>query len=141
LIVRNFHSKTVACALFLIFGAASSVQAQAADCDDAMTQMEMNDCAAEEFAAADADLNAAYQEARAAMQQIDRNLDASQRGAESALRAAQRAWISFRDAACAAEGFQMRGGSAEPLVIYGCLSRLSEQRAQDLWDIAAGLDG
>lgn len=114
--------------------------AQLADCDTAMTQSEMNACAAQDFAMADDDLNHAYGAARSAMQELDLALDSDLRGAEITLRDAQRAWITFRDKACAAEGFQMRGGSAEPLLVYGCMSRLTSQRARDLWDLATGLE-
>ncbi|MFN7224250.1 MAG: lysozyme inhibitor LprI family protein [Paracoccaceae bacterium] len=119
----------------------SGAGAQIADCDNAMTQSQMNTCAALDFEMADSDLNAAYGMARGAMKRLDDQLDADLRGAETTLRDAQRAWITFRDAACAAEGFQMRGGSAEPLLVYGCMSRLTSQRARDLWDLATGLDG
>jgi len=115
--------------------------AQTVDCANAYTQQDMNACAAQDFAAADRDLNAAYGEARAAMRLIDADLSASERGAEAALRDAQRAWITFRDNACLAEGFQMRGGSAEPLLVFGCKERLTQQRASDLWSLAAGLEG
>jgi uncharacterized protein YecT (DUF1311 family) len=49
-----------------------------------------------------------------------------------ALREAQRAWITFRDKACEAEGFAMRGGSAEPLLVYGCMRQLTEERTGHL---------
>lgn len=127
----------------VVFGAgfAGAAQAQTVDCDNAITQMDMNVCAANAFNAADKDLNAAYARARSAMRRIDGELSASQAGAETALRDAQRAWITFRDNACLAEGFQMRGGSAEPLLVFGCKARLTEQRAQDLWTLATGIEG
>jgi len=93
-------------------------------------------CAEQDWMAADADLNAAYAAAQAAMKAVDANLPVSLRGASVALRDAQRAWIPFRDAACAAEGYQMRGGSAEPMVIYGCRARVTQTRAADLWTLA-----
>ncbi|MDR7125010.1 lysozyme inhibitor LprI family protein [Pseudotabrizicola sp. 4114] len=131
---------TVAAVVFAA-GFAGAAHAQSVDCDNAMTQMDMNACAANAFDAADKDLNAAYARARAAMRRIDGELDASQAGGETALRDAQRAWITFRDNACLTEGFQMRGGSAEPLLVFGCKARLTEQRAQDLWTLAAGIEG
>ncbi|WP_240335391.1 lysozyme inhibitor LprI family protein [Pseudotabrizicola algicola] len=124
----------------LIFGAGAA-QAQGLDCDNAMTQQAMNRCAALELEAADKDLNAAYAEARGAMRDLDTDLPPGLSGAELALRDAQRAWISYRDKACAAEGFLMRGGSAEPLLVLGCRLRLTEQRAEDLWSLAEGPEG
>jgi uncharacterized protein YecT (DUF1311 family) len=115
--------------LMLLPGAAL---AQAVDCDNAMVQVEMTFCAEKAWMLADEDLNLAYGLARKAMKNLDANLPADQRGAEAALRDAQRAWINFRDAACTAEGYQMHGGSAEPMVVYGCRERLTRSRAEDL---------
>ena len=67
----------------------------------------MNLCAEQDWMEADADLNAAYTEAMAVMKGYDTNLPKTERGAEFNLRAAQRSWVSFRDSACAAEGFAM----------------------------------
>ncbi len=106
--------------------------AQDVDCATAEVQMELTYCAEQDWLAADADLNAAYGVARDLMQGIDAELEASQRGAADYLRDGQRAWVTFRDATCAAEGYTMHGGSAEPMVIYGCRARLTEQRTADL---------
>lgn len=110
--------------------------AQSVNCYTATAQIELTFCAEQDWMAADADLNAAYAAAQAAMKAVDANLPVSLRGASVALRDAQRAWIPFRDAACAAEGYQMRGGSAEPMVIYGCRARVTQTRAADLWTLA-----
>lgn len=125
--------KRLVAVLMLVPGGAF---AQEVDCENAVSQMEMTYCAEQEWIAADADLNAAYRLARDAMRQIDSDLSAEQRGAEQYLKEAQLAWISFRDAACAAEGYLMHGGSAEPMVIYSCRARLTQQRAEDLWSLA-----
>lgn len=106
--------------------------AQEVDCATAEAQVELTYCAEKDWLAADADLNAAYGAARARMQGIDADLPAAERGAADYLRDGQRAWVTFRDATCAAEGYTMHGGSAEPMVIYGCRARLTTQRAADL---------
>ena len=106
--------------------------AQDVDCATAEVQMELTYCAEQDWLAADAELNAAYGVARDLMQGIDADLETSQRGAADYLRDGQRAWVTFRDATCAAEGYTMHGGSAEPMVIYGCRARLTEQRTADL---------
>ena len=125
----------------LTLGTAAAVQAQTLNCNNAMTQMEINACTGMAFEAADRDLNAAYAQARTQMRQIDSGLPPNQQGAEVALRDGQRAWISFRDNTCAAEGFQMRGGSGEQMLVLGCMARLTQARAQDLWMLAAGMEG
>lgn len=116
---------------------AAPALAQDVDCATAEVQMELTYCAEQDWLAADADLNAAYGVARKLMQGIDAELEVSQRGAADNLRDGQRAWVTFRDATCAAEGYAMHGGSAEPMVIYGCRARLTEQRTADLAAMAA----
>lgn len=111
--------------------------AQQVDCTAPQVQMEMTYCAEQAYIAADRDLNAAYAGARARMRAIDADLAQDQKGAEEHLKQAQRAWISFRDAACTAEGYKYYGGSMEPMVIYACQARLTAQRAADLVALAA----
>jgi uncharacterized protein YecT (DUF1311 family) len=110
--------------------------AQEVDCENAVAQVEMTYCAEQDWLAADEDLNEAYQAAMAMMKDIDAGLPQDQQGAATYLRDGQRAWIAFRDASCAAEGYIMHGGSGEPMLIYGCYARLTEARAIDLWMIA-----
>jgi uncharacterized protein YecT (DUF1311 family) len=53
------------------------------------------------------------------------------------LLAAQRAWIAFRDAHCASEGYEFRGGSMEPFMIGTCMTKLTEERTAQLKDLIA----
>ncbi|WP_203232239.1 lysozyme inhibitor LprI family protein [Gemmobacter caeruleus] len=125
-----------ALALAVLTLAPTLAAAQEIDCAQAMAQVELTFCAEQDWQRADADLNDAYKAALALMRQIDAGLAADQQGAEAHLRAGQRAWVSFRDEACAAEGYVMHGGSAEPMVIYGCRAGLTRQRAEGLWQLA-----
>lgn len=111
---------------------ATPVVAQELDCANAMAQQELNICAEADWQVADQELNATYKEVLAAMKEMDTDLPEDLRGAEVALRVAQRAWIPYRDANCKAAGFLMRGGSAEPLLIYGCLRQMTENRTAEL---------
>lgn len=122
-------------ALTLLF-AAMPLAAAAQDCDNAVDQQSMNLCAHAEWQAADAELNSAYRQAMDFMKAIDADLPEAEQGAAKALRDAQRAWISFRDLACTAEGYLMQGGSAQPLVISGCMTRLTQERSQSLAELA-----
>ena len=99
-------------------------------------QAEMTYCAEQDWNGADQDLNDAYKAAMTLMKAVDADLPANQQGAAAHLKSAQRAWITFRDEACAAEGYLMHGGSAEPMVIYGCRATLTRQRAESLWMLA-----
>lgn len=106
--------------------------AQEVDCANAMAQVDLNACAYQDWEAADADLNAAYKRAMALLQDWDANLPAAEQGGALALKEAQRAWITFRDKACEAEGYAFKGGSAEPLLVYGCMRVLTEERTAHL---------
>jgi uncharacterized protein YecT (DUF1311 family) len=110
--------------------------AQEVDCANAMAQADLNQCAYQDWEAADAALNDAYQEAMALLQDWDANLPEEEQGGAEALKEAQRAWITFRDKACEAEGFAMKGGSAEPLLVYGCMRLLTEERTNHLTSMA-----
>jgi uncharacterized protein YecT (DUF1311 family) len=115
--------------------------AQDVDCANAMAQMELNQCAYADWEAADADLNAAYKQAMALLKEWDAGLPADERGGAEALREAQRSWIAFRDKACEAEGYAMKGGSAEPLLVYGCMRLLTEERTAHLTSMAEAYGG
>ncbi len=125
------------CLCLVLMVWAGQIQAQDVDCANAQAQMELNFCARQDWQEADADLNDAYKSAMVLMKSIDADLPEAERGAEEALRKAQRAWVTFRDAACVAEGFPMQGGSAQPMVVNGCLAQLTRQRAKSLWELAA----
>lgn len=115
----------------VLLSAAAPALAQDVDCREPQTQMEMTFCAEQAWQAADEDLNLAYGMAQKAMKQLDSALG-EDKGASAMLRDAQRAWIDFRDKACAAEGYQAHGGSMEPQLIYACRERLTRQRTEDL---------
>jgi uncharacterized protein YecT (DUF1311 family) len=125
----------------LLFVLAGPAMAQTTDCSNTMVQQELNQCAYQDWQIADADLNAAYQDAMALLKSWDANLPADMQGGAEALRQAQRAWITFRDKACEAEGYAMKGGSAEPLVIYGCMRQLTLDRASQLRAMVAAYEG
>lgn len=116
-----------AATLVVGFIGASAAFAQTAeiDCDAAMLQREMNICAYQDYQAADAALNAMYQQSMARAKEYGN-------GSDDALRAAQRAWIPYRDAACAAESQLFEGGSMQPLIEHSCMASLTERRTEDM---------
>ncbi|WP_231710488.1 lysozyme inhibitor LprI family protein [Roseibium limicola] len=120
--------------------AQSQSEPEKIDCGYPLTQMEMTYCAGEAFKQADAELNQVYSEAMRAMQSLDEGLTGSGlEGAADALREAQRAWVPFRDKACISQGFMARGGSMEPMLVVGCKATLTQQRIEDLKNLAEGL--
>ena len=112
--------------------AAPPATAQEIDCATAMAQQEMNLCAYQDWQEADVALNQAFKQAMAMLRDWDASLSEGEPPAAEALRDAQRAWITFRDKACEAEGYAMRGGSAEPLLVNGCLAGLTRERTEHL---------
>jgi uncharacterized protein YecT (DUF1311 family) len=112
--------------MFGLFGS-SPVWAQDAvvDCENAMTQRDMNICSYEDYIAADRALNDTYAWALARTEDWGF-------GTQDALRAAQRAWIPYRDAACHAEGQLHEGGSIRPLIENTCKATLTTRRTQDM---------
>ena len=121
----------ISLALAAILAAAQPV----GNCSDALPQQEMNRCADEDFRRADAELNQVYQRAIGAAREADAELepDDPRPKYEPTLRAAQRAWVAFRDAQCDWEGMQeARGGSMEPMVVSGCMEQMTRARSQQL---------
>jgi uncharacterized protein YecT (DUF1311 family) len=89
-------------------------------CPGARTQQELNLCASRAFQQADAELNKLYQ-------QLMRDAGAAER---AKLRAAQLAWIKFRDAHCEYEAFGNQGGSIYPMVYGFCLAEVTGERVK-----------
>lgn len=118
----------------------AAAQAQAVDCDNALSQLAMTQCAAQAFAKADGVLNAEYRKTIAAMRKADAGVDSrlpsdTRPGYAAALVEAQRAWIAFRDAHCRLVGYQMRGGSGEPMLVWQCKETLTRARIKQLIDL------
>ena len=84
----------------------------------------MNQCASQAFQKADAELNKLYQ-------QLVKDAGAGER---AKLRAAQLAWIKFRDAHCEYEAFGNTGGSIYPMVYGFCLAEVTGERAKQFRD-------
>ncbi len=118
--------------LAALMPAAAAAQGMQVNCNNPMAQQEMNYCAEQAWQQADGELNDAWSEARDYAKSLDADLPKSQRGIWQALLDGQRAWLIYRDKTCEAEGGPMRGGTAEPLLIYGCRERLTRARTDDL---------
>jgi uncharacterized protein YecT (DUF1311 family) len=108
----------------LIFAwTAAPISVAAADpCAGAGNQLELNECAQKQFLKADAKLNAAYKPLLAALDQEH----------QVKLRAAQRAWIAFRDAECELEASQALHGSMEGQLFAQCREAVTQARITEL---------
>lgn len=96
--------------------------AQALDCDNASDQTTMNQCAAQQHASADKELNALYQ-------QITTRLKGNP-DRKKLLVGAQRSWIAFRDAECKFSASGVEGGSVYPLIYSNCVTELTKARVE-----------
>lgn len=102
------------------------------------TQMQMDQAADVAFRRADAAMNVEYRATTAEMKKMDKDVPPGAAGPsyDAALLSSQRAWLKFRDAECLVEGYQYRGGTAEPMAASQCLARVTGQRTKQLKMIA-----
>jgi len=93
-------------------------------CANPQTQIEMTQCAADAFKAADKVLNQVYQ-----------NLVAKLDDEEKAqLKEAQTAWLKYRDTNCDFVADQYKGGTMRPMIYAGCLADVTKKRTSELRD-------
>ncbi|MFT3730764.1 MAG: DUF1311 domain-containing protein [Hyphomicrobium sp.] len=127
-------------ALLLITGTISlgftcPAAAQTIDCGKAMTTVELNFCADKEYQTADKALNDTYQMAikSTRARNMEKPYDAG--SFEEALRAAQRAWVAYREAQCKGVVPQVSaGGTITTSAVLGCMTTLTLQRTKELKD-------
>ena len=94
-------------------------------CPGEHSQHELNRCAARARDKADAELNKVYRE-------LIKETGTTER---AKLRAAQLAWIKFRDTQCDYESVGNKGGSIYPMVFSFCLARITAARTAQLQEI------
>jgi uncharacterized protein YecT (DUF1311 family) len=115
--------------------AALAEESVSPDCSEALSTADMNRCADAEFAKADAELNAVYQKALAAIPELAGDPPWDAKSWEDALRASQRAWVAFRDAECEKHvAMFWTNGSGATVDILGCKTEKTEQRTKELKD-------
>ena len=107
--------------------------AHADECADAEDQATMNECAAKDLQAADAELNSLYHQIR---QRIVDDVDT-----RNLLRDAERAWVAFRDAECTFATSSTAGGSIWPMEYDACLTGLTQQRIEQFQGYLSAQEG
>jgi uncharacterized protein YecT (DUF1311 family) len=110
---------------------ASPVPAQAQDCTAPQTQMAMNACAQQGFITAGAAQAAALQALQQGLATADRQR----------LLRAQQAHTAYAAAQCDFESGAVAGGSAQPMVKWQCMARLTQARAEALRAAAQCAEG
>jgi len=97
----------------------------AADKDDeehVPTQAEMNQQAADDLAKADKEMTETYAKLKATLD----------KAGQAKLKAAQKAWIGYRDAEAASEAAPNEGGSVYAMVYAQVQQRITENRTEEL---------
>lgn len=120
----NFVKLSMICSfVILTLSSAALAQDQKKDpCANAQSQLEMNMCWGKEYKAADARLNSAYREFTAKLNPEE----------TAQLKAAQLAWIKFRDANCEFVADAYKGGSIRPMIAAMCLADVTNARTSEL---------
>lgn len=93
-------------------------------CDKAATQLELNQCTAEQFKVIDARLNSLYS-------QINRDIARDTVGVDK-LKTAQQAWIKYRDLHCEAARHQAARASMAPMIWADCMTGVTLNRIEEL---------
>ena len=109
-------------ALFIMSVSVSGQKQKPKPCEDAQTQADMNICWGNEYKKADAALNKTYQEL-AAMLEVEE---------KAQLKAAENAWLKYRDANCEFVADQYKGGSIRPMIAAMCLADVTSNRTTEL---------
>lgn len=103
------------------------------DCANALSTHDMNFCAAGELEKADAELNEVYKKALAAIPEMASDAPYDAKSWQAALRASQRAWVTFRDAECSDHvAMFWTGGTGATVEILGCKTEKTEARTKEL---------
>lgn len=127
-------------ALLLLLAQAGALPECDEEAAERGVQQEMNICAHRDFLEADAALNVQWRLTRAVMRQRDAEADLpahdTRPGNFDTLLEAQRAWLTYRDAHCRADGYTARGGSLEPLLVSTCKTALTLARTAQLQELA-----
>lgn len=112
--------------LLAVLLATIGLNSYAAGCDQAQTQADMNQCAAQALNQADSDLNATYLAYREKLNTPQKNQ----------LRDVQLAWIKYRDLACKFDSISTTGGSLHGMALQNCLAEKTRSRTLELNKLA-----
>lgn len=118
--------------LLALLATPALAQDKAPDCANQIDQNTMTRCAGIDFDKADAELNRIWPGLKKDAQDADAEAFEGMGGYLDALLASQRAWLAYRDAECAWQGFEARGGSMEPMLVNACLAEKTTARIKEL---------
>ena len=108
--------------ILLVFFTLATGNVARAQCDEAKTTLQINECFAKELKKADSELNRVYQATVKKLPPDDVAL----------LRKTQRAWLAYRDSQCEAERALMSEGTNAPATWMSCKLELTRKRATEI---------
>lgn len=101
-------------------------------CDKANSNAEHLQCADREYRKHDAELNAVYKALLKESEGQNDPLPGAGPPPLQALKEAQRAWVSYRDANCRWKASSFYGGSGQPVIMMSCLAITTRDRVKEL---------
>ena len=113
---------TLTLLLLSTFHCVAQGQKKPEPCANAQSQAEMTICWGNQYRAADAKLNQVYR-------QFTAKLDDAEK---TQLKAAQTAWLKYRDANCEFVADQYKGGTMRPMIAAICLADVTDSRTKEL---------
>ncbi len=96
--------------------------ASAEECGNLRTQLDMNQCAAGQFKQLDKELNTVYRQCRSRLDE----------GQKAQFKAAELAWVKYRDLSCAFESSDVEDGSVHPFILQSCLAEKTRARLKEI---------
>jgi len=102
------------------------------DCREAMTTLEINDCAAKDVATQEARM-ATYLAASVEVLRTEAEGPEQAKTVIAELQASQKAWQAYADSACGTVYTRWQSGSIRNLMALTCRERLTQQRTHTLW--------
>lgn len=101
-----------------------------ASCDEAVTTIEINECAQAEFDKTEAELNRVWKEVMARL--AERADEPDVVDAKAKLRIAQKTWVTYREQDCQAVYTLYQGGTMRTLMYLGCMTGHADRRTREL---------
>jgi uncharacterized protein YecT (DUF1311 family) len=101
-------------------------------CGSPKSTLEINECALREYTARDRELNDAYKALSNSLKHDGARDTTDYAAVKSQLVAAQKAWVSFRDADCLALRKCYEEGTIRTAMQLGCLIERTAQRTREL---------
>lgn len=104
----------------------------ALDCDNAMSTVEMNECALKDVQAEEARM-ARYLDAAVTVLRTEAETPELAEQVVSELHASQKNWVEYAQSACALAYTRWQGGSIRNLMALTCREGLTQERSHTLW--------